>query len=143
MDGKGTISAEICWIPFSNNKEESKGKALLQVFIDSGRNISSKYCPLVELTLDAQTKQTLSSKINNETASWEKHFIFFVNNPEEDSITIKLIDQFTSVNLGDYVYTIRDLILRKNMEHELQAFPLMSPKNHELVMALKLNFLKT
>lgn len=114
----------------------------MQVYVDSGRHIQSKISPFVELTVHDQTKKTPLSKIEDEVAIWEKHFNFFIEDPENEKLTIKLIDQNTSKSIGTYVYNIKDIFHRKSKQHDLQAFPLNSSQNCEIVMALKLNFLK-
>ena len=133
------ISSKICWLPIT---QENGDKCVLQVYVDSGRNLKSKISPFVELTVHDQTKKTPVSKIEDEAATWEKHFNFFIEDPDDDKLTVKLIDQNTSKNIGTYVYNIKDILIRKSKQHDLQAFPLNSSQDCEIVMALKLNFLK-
>ncbi|XP_070496220.1 extended synaptotagmin-2-like [Chironomus tepperi] len=133
------ICSKICWLPIT---QQNGDKCLLQVYVDSGRNIKSKTCLFVELAVNDQTKKTPVSKIEDETAIWDKHFNFFVDDPESDKLEVKLVEQGTSRNIGSYVYNIKDILKRKSNQHDLQAFPLNSSQNCEIVMALKLNFLK-
>lgn len=59
----------------------------------------------------------------------------------EKLIEIKIIDQISTVEIGEFNYNIEDLIVRKNYEQELQAFPLTRGQNCEVILAAKLNFL--
>jgi C2 domain len=144
LEPYGSISAKICWIELTDDKlayMKTENCSLLQVYIDSGRSIKAKFLPLVAISINNQSKQTQSAHVNREMASWRKHFNFFVENVEEDNLTLTLIDQQSLQDIGSYVYKIKDLVLRKGMEHELQAFPLNSVYNSEIIMALKLNSL--
>lgn len=142
---EGRVSMKISWLEVTENISDflkSDESSLLQIFIDSVRNISSKYRPYVEVTVNDQTQQTSTSSIVKEVAKYKKHFNFVVKNPELESLDVKVIDQQSTLLLGEYNYNISDLLIRKNFEHELQAFPLNSSINFEIIFALKLNLLK-
>lgn len=81
--------------------------------------------------------------MKNEFAKSKKHFNFFIDDPEDgDVLTINVIDQTSLKEIGKYCHTLTDLLIRKRMENELQAFPMMGSQKSEIIMALKLNIFK-
>lgn len=134
---------KITWCETLKNQSKFNGNpSLLQIFVDSLRHLSSKYRPYVEISVNNQRLQTASSLLKYEIANYQKHFNFMINSAEIDMLEVKVIDQLSTVTLGEYIYRISDLLLRKNFEHELQAFPLNSSQDFEILFALKLNQLK-
>ncbi|KAG5667149.1 hypothetical protein PVAND_015146 [Polypedilum vanderplanki] len=147
VEPKGFLLSDIKWLPVTFNKkayDKNANQTLLQIFIESGRNINSKYEPFVEITISSisDRKQTHSVSVKNESAIWEKYFNFFIKDPQLDLLTVKIVDKKSQESIGFLNYQILDLFKRKTMEHELQAFPLTSSNDSEIIMAMKLNFLK-
>lgn len=124
-----------------NNSD--KNSSMLQIYVDSIRTINSKFHPFVKITIDDKDQETPVAGVKNEIANIEKHLNFIIHEPGEKSIELKIIDQLSSVVIGEFNYKIADLLVRNNFEQDLQAFPLTNDHDSEIILALKLNFLKT
>lgn len=133
------VSYDILWLPIT--KQGTQDFCVLQVFIDIARNISEKYCPYVEIGIDTVFMRTPTSKVQDETAVWNKYFNFFLKSAENQVLRILLVDELTKQTLGSITYEMNILLKRKG-NHVLQAYPLEKSHNIEVVMALRLNFIK-
>jgi hypothetical protein len=147
IEPKGVLSTEIKWLPATTERsdfDKSKNYALLQVFIDSVRKISGKYEPFVEITISpfVDQKKTSTAVVKEDVATYEKYFHFFIKNPNSDVMTVRVFDKNTMNSVAFFTYNINDLFTRNSMEHEMQAFPLISSSDSEVIMAMKLNILK-
>lgn len=144
----GSVSLDVSRFTLSTNLTELQQLetkfALLEVFFDSLRHSSKLKTDgiFAELSIGGQTKQT--DVLSLDSSSWKKCFTFIISDPENDVLSVKLIDQLTSNSLAQYDYNIRDLMTRKKMEHKLQTFPLIhANQDCEILMQLKLGLLKT
>lgn len=137
---------KISWYETNNNPSSfamgEENTSLLQIFVDSARHLNSNYRPYVEFSVKNHQQHTSSSLIKNEVAKYQTHFNFLIRAPEIDMLEVKVIDEMSTVTLGEYSYRISELLLRKKFEHQLQAFPLNSNHNFEILFALKLNRLR-
>lgn len=142
----GSISLTLSWFTLGSDIKyfqivPEKSSALLQVFVDSVRMLPKNQTAVIaQLSVDKQSQVT--STLEPKSLSWKQHFKFFLVDPGFETLTVKLIDQRSSDDLGHYHYNLSDLMMRKAMEHKLQAFPLLqSIHGCELVMMLKLRVL--
>lgn len=146
LEPEARISMKLSWYEVSKNQSNfttgDENFTHLQIYVDSVRHLSLKYRPYVEVSINNQPQQTSPSLLKNEVAKYQKHFNFMIKNPKNDILEVRVIDQLSTITLGEYNYQISELLLRKNFEHELQAFPLNSSHDFELIFALKLNPLK-
>lgn len=146
LSPSGSISASCSRFALSSNRkdfqiEPEKSSALLQVFIDSPRKLpANKKNVFVKLSIDNQIQETLP--LTEDSNLWKNNFVFFLQDPNSDSLNIQVIDQITSDSFASFTYNVADLIARKNMQHELQAFPFSGSQNCEVLMSLKLHVLK-
>ena len=145
---QGSISVGLTWYTLSTERKylrikPFKSSSLLEVFVDSVKNLTkNKYVAYVDLSIENQVQQTTVLAVDS--LSWKKHFTFFLNDPEFETLTVKLIDRLTSNELGYFTYNISDLMMRLQMEDKMQAFPLIKGIDEsEIVMSLKLRVLKS
>lgn len=142
----GSITASFCHFTLSSNRKDlqissNKSSALLEAFIDSPRKLpENKKKVFVKLSIANQDQETLP--LAEDSKSWKNHFHFFLQNPESSALTVQLIDQQTSDAFANFTYKISELMARKNMQQELQAFPFASSYDCEVSMYFKLRAMK-
>ncbi|XP_016975696.2 extended synaptotagmin-2-B isoform X1 [Drosophila rhopaloa] len=121
--------------------------AVLSVFIDSARHLkqarsSSKPDPYLVCSLNKQKQQT-AMIMRDDSPVWEQGFTFLVSNPDNESLIIKIYDQKTGNDIGQYTYTLSTLLKQFNMEVIQQPFQLQkSGPESKLFMSLSLRILK-
>ncbi|XP_016999089.2 extended synaptotagmin-2 isoform X2 [Drosophila takahashii] len=121
--------------------------AVLSVFIDSARHLkqarsSSKPDPYLVCSLNKQKQQT-AMIMRDDSPVWEQGFTFLVSNPDNESLNIKIYDQKTGNDIGQYTYTLSTLLKQFNMEVIQQPFQLQkSGPESKLYMSLSLRILK-
>lgn len=121
--------------------------AILCVYLDSACDLpqvraQSKPDPFVVLTLGKQSEQT-SAVRRTDAPVWEQGFTFLVSNPETDTFQLKLTDQKTEKDLGQFSYVLRTLLEKTGMEIVAQPFQLQkSGPTSKLNMSLVLKVLK-
>lgn len=136
-----TFYASLNWLEASSNKVENV-LGLVQIYIDSVRLIDSKYRPFIKVTFENKEIEIFSTETKNGLVTFKNHLNFMTENPEEKLIELKIIDQLSTIEIAEFSYKIADLLLRKNLEQDLQTFSLECGCNSEIILALKLNFLK-
>lgn len=125
----------------------SMSTALLTVFIDSCKNLkqartSSNPDPYLVCSVGKQKQQT-AMIMRDDSPVWEQGFTFLVANPENDTLQIKIYDQKTGNEIGQFGYVIAALMNKKNMEIVSQPYQLhKSGPESKLLMALSLRILK-
>ncbi|XP_017144749.1 extended synaptotagmin-2 isoform X2 [Drosophila miranda] len=125
----------------------SMSSAVLSVFIDSARHLkqarsSSKPDPYLVCSLNKQKQQT-AMIMRDDSPVWEQGFTFLVSNPDNESLNIKIYDQKTGNDIGQYTYTLSTLLKQFNMEVIQQPFQLQkSGPESKLYMSLSLRILK-
>ncbi|KAM7361921.1 extended synaptotagmin-like protein 2 isoform 4-T4 [Cochliomyia hominivorax] len=125
----------------------SMSTALLIVFIDSCKNlkqarIHSKPDPYLVASVGKQKQQT-AMIMRDDSPVWEQGFTFLVGNPDNDTLQIKIFDQKTGNEIGQFGYVIASLMNKKNMEIVSQPFQLQkSGPESKLIMSLSLRILK-
>ncbi|XP_064554648.1 extended synaptotagmin-2 isoform X2 [Drosophila montana] len=121
--------------------------AVLSVFIDSARHLkqarsNSKPDPYLVCSVNKQKKQT-AMILRDDSPVWEQGFTFLVNNPDNECLNIKIYDQKTGNDIGQYTYTLSTLLKQFNMEVIQQPFQLQkSGPESKLYMSLSLRILK-
>lgn len=128
-------------------KVASMSSALLTVFIDSCKNLKqarvhSKPDPYLVCSVGKQKQQT-AMIMRDDSPVWEQGFTFLVNNPENDTMQIKIFDQKTGSEIGQFGYVIAALLNKKNMEVVSQPFQIQkSGPESKIIMSLSLRILK-
>ncbi|XP_034486132.1 extended synaptotagmin-2 isoform X2 [Drosophila innubila] len=121
--------------------------AVLSVFIDSARHLKqarshSKPDPYLVCSVNKQKKQT-AMILRDDSPVWEQGFTFLVTNPDNECLNIKIYDQKTGNDIGQYTYTLSTLLKQFNMEVIQQPFQLQkSGPESKLYMSLSLRILK-
>ncbi|XP_017091848.2 extended synaptotagmin-2 isoform X2 [Drosophila bipectinata] len=121
--------------------------AVLSVFIDSARHLkqarsSSKPDPYLVCSVNKQKQQT-AMIMRDDSPVWEQGFTFLVGNPDNESLNIKIYDQKTGNDIGQYTYALSTLLKQFNMEVIQQPFQLQkSGPESKLYMSLSLRILK-
>ncbi|XP_030373546.1 extended synaptotagmin-2 isoform X2 [Scaptodrosophila lebanonensis] len=125
----------------------SMSAAVLTVFIDSARHLkqarsSSKPDPYLVCSVNKQKNQT-AMIMRDDSPVWEQGFTFLVQNPENETLNIKIYDQKTGNDIGQYAYSLSTLLKQFNMEVIQQPFQLQkSGPESKLYMSLSLRILK-
>ncbi|KAL9890728.1 extended synaptotagmin-like protein 2 isoform 1-T4 [Glossina fuscipes fuscipes] len=125
----------------------SMSTALLIVFIDSARHLKSARSnarpdPYLVCSVGKQKQQT-AMIMRDDSPVWEQGFTFLVGNPDNDTLQIKIFDQKTGLEIGQYGYVIACLMNKENMEMVSQPFQLQkSGPDSKLIMSLALRILK-
>lgn len=81
--------------------------------------------------------------LRDDSPVWEQGFTFLVSNPDNECLNIKIYDQKTGNDIGQYTYTLSTLLKQFNMETIQQPFQLQkSGPESKLYMSLSLRILK-
>ncbi|XP_060645558.1 extended synaptotagmin-2 isoform X1 [Drosophila nasuta] len=121
--------------------------AVLSVFIDSARHLkqaraNSKPDPYLVCSVNKQKKQT-AMILRDDSPVWEQGFTFLVTNPDNECLNVKIYDQKTGNDIGQYTYTLSTLLKQFNMEVIQQPFQLQkSGPESKLYMSLSLRIMK-
>ncbi|XP_054738659.1 extended synaptotagmin-2 isoform X2 [Anastrepha obliqua] len=125
----------------------SMSTSLLTVFVDSAKNLkqartSSKPDPYL-IAMVGKHKEQTAMIMRDDSPVWEQGFTFLVGNPENESLQIRIVDQKTGNDIGQYTYPLNLLLPKKNMELVSQPFQLQkSGPESKLIMSLSLRILK-
>lgn len=121
--------------------------AVLCVYIDSASDLpqaraQSKPDPFVILSVGKYVEETSVLK-RTDVPVWEQGFTFLVANPENDTLQLKVVDQKTDKELGQFSYTLNALLGKTNLELVSQPFQLQkSGSMSKITLSLKLKILK-
>lgn len=121
--------------------------AVLTVFIDSATGLpqarsQSKPDPFVTLSVGKVNEQTVALK-RTDVPVWEQGFSFLVANPENDTLQLKITDQKTEKELGQYTFILGTLLAKEKMEVAVQPYQLQkSGPESKLTMSMSLRILK-
>ena len=145
LQPSGSITLDAFKMRISSERKDlhavhDKSCAILEVFIDSIRKRPhSQHHLTLQLRISNQKRE-----ISDESSTYRQNFIFFLQDPENDVLTVHLVDATTPKNYGQFDYHISELVLHKNMHHKLQAFPLLFNSDRtEIIMSLRLKALKS
>lgn len=121
--------------------------AILSVYIDSASDlpqarVQSKPDPYAILSVGKQSKQTAALK-RTDMPVWEQGFTFLVGNPENDTLQIRIVDQKTGKDLGQFTYIINILLTKNGLQVMSQPFQLQkSGPTSKITMSLALKIVK-
>lgn len=121
--------------------------AILSVYIDSASDlpqarVQSKPDPYAILSVGKVTKQTAAFK-RTDVPVWEQGFTFLVGNPENDTLQIRVVDQKTGKDLGQFTYILNILLTKNGLQAVSQPFQLQkSGPTSKVTMSLALKVLK-
>lgn len=74
---------------------------------------------------------------------WERGYTFLLTNPEHDSVQIRIVDQKTEKDIGQYTFPLSGLLDKPGMEIASQPYQLMkSGAESKIEMAFRLRILK-
>lgn len=125
----------------------SLATAILSVYIDSATDlpqarVQSKPDPFAILSVGKVTKQTAAFK-RTDLPVWEQGFTFLVGNPENDTLQIRIVDQKTNKDLGQFTYVINTLLTKSGLQVVSQPFQLQkSGPTSKINMSLALKIVK-
>lgn len=142
----GSVTIKLTSLTLSSDRgdlstDNFRSSALLEVFVDSVRKIPKHITSLTaQFTVGNHSRQM--NVLPASSSNLNKHLTFLLVDPENDSLTVKLIDDLTSLDIAQFIYNIPELIARKEMQHDQQAFPLpQHSHDYEVFMSLKLRAL--
>lgn len=123
------------------------GSAILSVYLDSASDlpqarVQSKPDPFAILSVGKISRQTGALRRTDQPV-WEQGFTFLVGNPENDTLQVKIIDQKTEKELGQFTYILSTLLNKNDLQVVSQPFQLhKSGPNSKITMSLALKILK-
>lgn len=121
--------------------------SILSVYIDSASDlpqarVQSKPDPYAILSVGKVIKQTAAFK-RTDVPVWEQGFTFLVGNPENDTLQIRIVDQKTGKDLGQFTYILNILLTKNGLQAVSQPFQLQkSGPTSKITMSLALKILK-
>lgn len=121
--------------------------AILIVYLDSAidlpqARVQSKPDPYVILSVGKHNKQTSALK-RTDAPVWEQGFTFLVANPANDTLQLRIVDQKTDKELGQFSYVMSALLNKPNMQLVSQPFQLQkSGPTSEVTISLAMKILK-
>ncbi|KAH0949266.1 hypothetical protein HN011_000641 [Eciton burchellii] len=157
----GMLHLRLTWLHLSKNAADlraalvetqelrvtSMSTALLVLYVDSAKNLSCiRGTKQPDVYLEARIggkKQRTATVPRSCDPVWEQGFTFLISNPETGVLHIKIIDERTTVILGEMNYNLSLLLEKNNLEITQQPFDLqMAEVDSKLVLSMSLNILK-
>lgn len=119
--------------------------AILSVYLDSATDLpqaraQSKPDPYAVLSVGKQSNQTGAVR-RSDLPVWETGFSFLVSNPENDTLQLRIVDQKTDKELGQFTYVLSALLAKPDLQIVSQPFQLQksgATSKVTLSMALKI-----
>lgn len=121
--------------------------AILIVYLDSAIDLpqaraQSKPDPYAILSVGKHNKQTSALK-RTDAPVWEQGFTFLVANPANDTLQLRIVDQKTDKELGQFSYVMSSLLSKPNMQLVSQPFQLLkSGPTSKVTISLAMKILK-
>lgn len=157
----GMIHLRMTWLKLSSNVADLKAAlvetqllrvtsmstGLLMIYVDSAKNlpsarVTSKPNPCAMLTL-GKKQETTTIQLRTGDPVWEQGFTFLVNNPQADTLHIKVVDQKTGQDIGRLSYNLSSLMEKQLMQIEDQPFALKnSGPDSKIILSMQLKILK-
>nr|CAD7401753.1 unnamed protein product [Timema cristinae] len=125
----------------------SMSTALLTVFVDSAKNLpearpGKKPDSYVVLSVSKKEERT-NMQSRTPDPVWEQGYTFLVNNPESDTLHVKVLDQKTEIVIGTLVYNLNQLLELKDMSLDSQPHRLTkSGPDAKIILSLQIKILK-
>lgn len=90
-----------------------------------------------------KSNQQTSALKRTDAPVWEQGFTFLVSNPENDTLQIRLVDQKTEKDLGQFTFILSTLLTKSDLQVVSQPFQLQkSGPTSKIIMSLALKILK-
>ncbi|XP_029662541.1 extended synaptotagmin-2 isoform X2 [Formica exsecta] len=125
----------------------SMSTALLTLYIDSAKNLpcirgNKQPDVYLEARIDGKKERTPTIPRSCDPV-WEQGYTFLVSNPETGILYIKIIDEKTTITVGEMSYNLSLLLEKNNLEITQQPYDLqMAEADSKLVLSMSLNILK-
>uniref|UniRef100_A0A0N4ZI70 Extended synaptotagmin-2 n=1 Tax=Parastrongyloides trichosuri TaxID=131310 RepID=A0A0N4ZI70_PARTI len=112
--------------PGAYGPRNNETRCLVMVFIDNVNSlpypkVNLEPSPFIKVQLDKQIQNT-PVKLNTINPLYQTKFSFFVNGPQEKSLTLTAIDDGTKRTLGELNVLLSNVIREPNMEYFQQTF---------------------
>ncbi|XP_050444706.1 extended synaptotagmin-2 isoform X2 [Cataglyphis hispanica] len=157
----GMVHLRLIWLQLSKNPTDLKAAlietqelrvtsmstALLTLYIDSAKNLpcvrgNKQPDVYLEARIDGKKERTPTIPRSCDPV-WEQGYTFLVSNPETGVLYIKIIDEKTTITVGEMSYNLSLLLEKNNLEITQQPYDLqMAEADSKLVLSLSLNILK-
>ncbi|XP_046399640.1 extended synaptotagmin-2 isoform X5 [Ischnura elegans] len=157
----GMVHLRMTWLKLSCNVADLKAAmmetqllrltsmstGLLMVYLDSAKNLpsartTSKPNPCAVLTL-GKKQETTTVQLRTGDPVWEQGFTFLVNNPQADTLHVKVVDQKTGQDIGRLSYNLSDLMDKPLMQIEDQPLGLKhSGPDSKILLSMQMKILK-
>jgi len=157
----GMVHLRLTWLSLSSSLADLKAAiaetqllrvtsmstGLLLVFIDSAKSLpnarpSKNPDPYTQLSIGKQQEVT-AVQMRTSDPVWEHGFTFLVNNPESDSLFIKVFDQKTTREIGYLEYKLHSLFDKPDLRVESEPYRLArSGPDSKINFSLQLKILK-
>lgn len=121
--------------------------AVLIVYLDSASDLpqvraQSKPDPYAILSVGKHNQQTGALK-RTDAPVWEQGFTFLVSNPANDAIQLRIVDQKTDKELGQFSYVMSSLLTKTDLQLVSQPFQLQkSGPTSKVTLSFALKILK-
>uniref|UniRef100_A0A1B6EBI7 Extended synaptotagmin-2 n=1 Tax=Clastoptera arizonana TaxID=38151 RepID=A0A1B6EBI7_9HEMI len=155
----GMVHLRMKWLQFSSQLSDLKNAinetqqlrvtsmstAVLMVFVDSAKNLPwSRATPDAYINLSvAKTSHNSNVVYRTDSPVFEQGFTFLVNNPETDTLHIKIFDQKTTTELGYLSYNLSQLLEADKLELDDQPLRLIkSGPDSKIILSMRLRILK-
>uniref|UniRef100_A0A1B6M122 Extended synaptotagmin-like protein 2a n=1 Tax=Graphocephala atropunctata TaxID=36148 RepID=A0A1B6M122_9HEMI len=158
----GMVHLRLTWLQLTSNKDDLKlalaetqqlrltsmATSILMVYVDCVRHLPNsqkggpKPDPMMYLTVG---KVTHNSHVvyRTDCPVYERGFTFLVNNPETDTLHIRVVDQKSTSDLGRLSFNLSQLLEADRLELDDQPLALMkSGPNSKVLLSMKLKILK-
>lgn len=159
----GMVHVRMSWLELSDDLADLKealeetqllrltsmSTAVLMLFVDSAKNLpnakgvtASKPDPILHVTVGKVT-QNSNVVYRTDCPVYEQGFTFLVNNPETDTLHIKVVDQKTQSELGKMSYNLSSLLERESLQLQDQPLQLhKSGPDSKILLSMRLRILK-
>ncbi|XP_056640030.1 extended synaptotagmin-2 isoform X1 [Diorhabda sublineata] len=157
----GMVHLRLTWLTLSKNysdldailnetqllRSSNLHTALVTIFLDSCKNLpqarmSTKPDPYAVLRVGNNIQQTkvLMRTIN---PVWEEGFTFLINNPENDTLFLSVMDQKTSSEIGQLNLKIKTIASKQDLVMNKEPFSLLkSGPESKVIWSIHLRILK-
>ncbi|XP_046681836.1 extended synaptotagmin-2 isoform X2 [Homalodisca vitripennis] len=158
----GMVHLRLTWLQLTSNKEDLKlalaetqqlrltsmATSILMVYIDCVRHLPSsqkggpKPDPMMYLTV-GKISHTSHVVYRTDCPVFERGFTFLVNNPETDTLHIRVVDQKSTAELGRLSFNLSQLLEADRLELDDQPLALTkSGPDSKVLLSMKLKILK-
>lgn len=98
--------------------------------------------PVLHVSCGKQQHQT-AVQMRTDAPVWEQGYTFLIANPENDTVQLRIVDQKTGNDLGQYTYLLSGLLAQPGMQVAQQPYQLQkSGADSRIEMSLRMRILK-